>query len=294
MKKDWHSRQFKVRKRVFAAKPLPFSTPTGINPPQQVKSFKSSRLKKGAGHGSTKLEDRCTKTTALLLQSVDICKPSSTHMKMKVESPQQMEQMFPKFLLSDVQKKHWEPLKSQQVVCSSAALHQKESHKRRKHEMHLHCLHHLYYFSLINTALSKRLLTQNGQFSDVRKEQSVHDLMEYLFPNSHGHSGVKCNKRTIEENIIPCSIHAKQQEIHQKDSPKMLRIPEEKKMLLKQERHVDVFEDQKSSAVGQQDIIAMPLTLEDVALYHHVVEAKQVGKYWINYADKNSFSHEKY
>ncbi|KAM6467648.1 uncharacterized protein PHA67_013033 isoform 2-T2 [Liasis olivaceus] len=281
-----------IKARMLAAKPLLFSTPSGINPPQHVKSFTSSRLKKGAGHDNPKLEDHCTEATYLQLQSVDICQPS-THMKMKMKSQQQMEQMFPKFLLSDVQKKHCEPLKSQQVVCSSAALHQKESHKRRKHEMHLHCLHHLYYFSLINTALSKRLLKQNGQFSDVRTEQSVHDLMEYLFPNCRKHSGMKCNKRIIEENTIPCLIRAKQQEIHQKNSPKVLRIPEKKKML-KQEKHVDAVEDQKSSAVGQQDITAMPLTLEDVALYHPVMEAKQVGKYWINYAGKNSFNHEIY
>lgn len=64
--------------------------------------------------------------------------------------------------------------------------------------------------------------------------------MEYLFPNCHEHSGVKCNKRVIEENTIPCIIHAKQQEMHQKDAPKVLGIPKEKKILLKQEKHVDV------------------------------------------------------
>ncbi|XP_070787568.1 uncharacterized protein [Pituophis catenifer annectens] len=277
---------------VSAAKSLLFSTPTGIKPLQQVKSFPNSRLKKEASHDNTKLEDHCTKQT-LLLQSVDICCPS-TPTKMKMKSQQQMEQMFSKFLLSDVGKKQGEPLKSQQVVCSPALLHQKESDKRRKHEMHLHRLDHLYYFSLIKMALSKRLLKQNDQFSDVRKGQSVHDLMEYLFPNGHEHSRLKCNKMVIEENTIPCLIHAKQQEMHQKDSPKVLRIPKEKKMLLKQEKHVDTIEDEKSSAVGEKDIIAMPLSLEDVALYHPVIEPKQIGKYWTNYAGKNSFNHEKY
>ncbi|XP_013925076.1 PREDICTED: uncharacterized protein LOC106551490 [Thamnophis sirtalis] len=204
-----------------------------------------------------------------------------------------------RFLLSDVRKKQGEPLKSQQVVCSSAPLHQKESDKRMKHEMHLHCLNHLYYFSLIKMALTKRLLKQNGQFSDVRKGQSIHDLMEYLFPNGHEHSRLKCNEMVIEENTVPCLIHAKQQEMHQKDSPKVLRIPKEKKML-KQEKHVDSFilpnriEDEKSSAVGEKDTIAMPLSLEDVALYHPVIEPKQISKYWTNYAGKNSFNHEKY
>ncbi|KAM3850818.1 uncharacterized protein M6D78_018404 isoform 2-T2 [Vipera latastei] len=191
-------------------------------------------------------------------------------MKMKMKSQQQMEQMFSKFLVSDVQKKQWEPLKSQQVAHFSSPLHQ-ESDKRRKREMRLHRLHHLYYFSLIKMALSKRLLKQNGQFSDVRKEQSVHDLMEYLFPNCHEHSGLKCNKRVIEENTIPCIIHAKQQEMHQKDARKVLGIPKEKKILLKQEKHVDVVEDEKSSAVGEKNIIAMPLSLEDLALYHPVM-----------------------
>ncbi|XP_034284381.1 uncharacterized protein LOC117672063 isoform X2 [Pantherophis guttatus] len=279
-----------IKARMSAAKSLLFSTPTGIKPLQQVKSFPNSRLKKEASHDNTKLEDHCTKT--LLLQSVDICCPS-TPTKMKMKSQQQMEQMFSKFLLSDVGKKQGEPLKSQQVACSSA-LHQKESDKRRKHEMHLHRLDHLYYFSLIKMALSKRLLKQNDQFSDVRKGQSVHDLMEYLFPNGHEHSRLKCNKMVIEENTIPCLIHAKQQEMHQKDSPKVLRIPKEKKMLLKQEKHVDTIEDEKSTAVGEKDIIAMPLSLEDVALYHPVIEPKQIGKYWTNYAGKNSFNHEKY
>ncbi|XP_058023967.1 uncharacterized protein LOC131190637 [Ahaetulla prasina] len=212
---------------------------------------------------------------------------------MKMKSQQQMEQMFSKFLLSDVGKKQGEPLKSQQVACSSAPLHQKESEKRRKHETHLHHLHHLYYFSLIKMALSKRLLKQNGQFSDVRKGQSVHDLMEYLFPNGHEHSRLKC-KMVIEENTIPCLIHANKQEMHQKDSPRVLGIPKEKKMLLKQEKHVNTIEDEKSSAVGEKDIIAMPLALEDVALYHPVIEPKQIGKCWTNYAGKNSFNHEKY
>lgn len=61
--------------------------------------------------------------------------------------------------------------------------------------------------------------------------------MEYLFPNGHEHSRLKCNKMVIEENT--CLIHAKQQVMHQIDSPKLLRIPKEKKMLLKQEKHVD-------------------------------------------------------
>ncbi|XP_032070903.1 uncharacterized protein LOC116507081 isoform X1 [Thamnophis elegans] len=290
---------FCFKSLVSAAKSLLFSTPTGIKPLQQVKSFPNSRLKKEASHDNTKLEDHFTKqTAALLLQSVDICCPS-TPTKMKMRSQQQIEQMFSKFLLSDVRKKQGEPLKSQQVVCSSAPLHQKESDKRMKHEMHLHCLNHLYYFSLIKMALTKRLLKQNGQFSDVRKGQSVHDLMEYLFPNGHEHSRLKCNEMVIEENTVPCLIHAKQQEMHQKDSPKVLRIPKEKKML-KQEKHVDIFilpnriEDEKSSAVGEKDTIAMPLSLEDVALYHPVIEPKQISKYWTNYSGKNSFNHEKY
>ncbi|XP_039199489.1 uncharacterized protein LOC120308079 isoform X2 [Crotalus tigris] len=281
-----------IKARMFAAKSLLFSTSTGIKPLQQVKSFPNNRVKKEASRDNTNLEDHCAK-------SVDICQPS-TSMKMKMKSQQQMEQMFSKVLLSDVRKEQWEPLKSQQVAHFSALLHQKESDKRRKREMRLHRLHHLYYFSLIKMALSKRLLNQNGQFADVRKEQSVHDLMEYLFPNYHEHSGLKCNKRVIEENTIPCVIHAKQQEMHQKDSPKVLSIPKEKNILLKQEKHIDVFvlpdrvEDEKSSAVGEKNIIAMPLSLEDAALYHPVMEPKQIGKYWTNYTGKNLFNHEKY
>ncbi|XP_026560884.1 uncharacterized protein LOC113439297 isoform X1 [Pseudonaja textilis] len=281
---------------VSTAKSLLFSTPTGIKPLQQVKSFPKKRLKKEASHDNTNLDEHCTKTEALLLQSADISCPTPTKMKMK--SQQQMEQMFSKFLLSDVGKKQGEPLKSQQVARSSAPLHQKESDKRRKHEMCLHCLNHLYYFSLIKMALSKRLLKQSGQFSDIRKGQSVHDLMEYLFPNGHEQSRLKCNKMLIEENTAPCLIHAKQQEMHQKDFPKMLSIPKEKKKLLKQEKHNFYFaqqvEGEKSSAVGEKGIIAMPLSLEDVAFYHPVIEPKQIGKYWTNYTGKNSFNHEIY
>ncbi|XP_070589934.1 uncharacterized protein [Erythrolamprus reginae] len=264
-----------IKAKMSAAKPLLVSTPTGIKPLQQVKSFPNSSLKK---------------TADLFLQSVDTCCPS-TPTKMKMKSQQQMEQMFSKFLLSDVGRKQGVPLKSQQVVRSSALLHQKESDKRMEHEMHLHRLNNLYYFSLIKMALSKRLLKQNGLFSDVRKGQSVHDLMEYLFPNGHELSRLKCNNMVIEENT--CLIHAKQQEVHQKDFPKVLRIPNEKKML-KQDKHVDAIEDEKSSAVGEKDVIAMPLSLEDVTLYHPVIEPKQIGKCWINYAGKNSFNHEKY
>ncbi|XP_013911231.1 PREDICTED: uncharacterized protein LOC106540581 [Thamnophis sirtalis] len=51
-----------IKARMSAAKSLLFSTPTGIKPLQQVKSFPNSRLKKEASHGNTKLEDHFTKT----------------------------------------------------------------------------------------------------------------------------------------------------------------------------------------------------------------------------------------
>ncbi|XP_061482360.1 uncharacterized protein LOC133384439 [Rhineura floridana] len=217
---------------------------------------------------------------------MDTCQPPIYHTSKHVKIQQETEQMFPKLLLppswlSEVQKRHGEQSKTQQV--------NKTCKRNRKYEQHLHYLHHMYCFSLLNMALSKRLLEQNGQFTDVRTEQSVHDLMNYLYPNCQEHSGTNHNKRLIEDTAAPSLVGGNVQKRHHKDS-KIFRILEENKKMLKQQKdkNVERAETRKcnTAAFSQHEIISMPLTLEDVAVHNPVVEAKPLSTYWTNYVNK--------
>ncbi|XP_053151997.1 uncharacterized protein LOC128344911 isoform X2 [Hemicordylus capensis] len=171
--------------------------------------------------------------------------------------------------------------------------------RNRKHEQRLHYLHHMYYFSLLNMASSKRLLKQNGQFSDFRKESCVHDLMDYLFPNWHGQSAVN-HKKKMEENTFLPLVGKKQQKMHLNDCSNVSKGSKEKKNMLSQQRNKDVAEktdDQihNISTFAQHKMIVVPLTLEDVALCYPVLEARPLGNYWTNYADKDTIiTSEKY
>nr|XP_060609695.1 uncharacterized protein LOC132761119 [Anolis sagrei ordinatus] len=260
-----------IKAKMFAAKSMFLSTPARILPQQQANgSTNSKRLKKGSVSS---------------LQSTATCQPTIHHEGKQRET----EQMFPKLLLSwlsEVQKRHGEPSQTQQVVTSTDNLHQNETfERRRKNEKHLHCLHHMYSFSLHNMAFSKKLLEENGQFANMRKEQSVHDLVEYLFPSKHEGSKVNPNRMIVG---------AKQQEMHHKRFSKIFRLPKENKAL-KQEKEkdlVEIMEDEKNNTtfLTKHEMIPVPLTLEDVALYNPVLEAKLLGNYWINYADQNSIN----
>nr|XP_020664265.1 uncharacterized protein LOC110087146 [Pogona vitticeps] len=221
-------------------------------------------------------------------------------MSKQMSSQQETEQIFPKLLswLSEVQKRLGEPSKTQQVVTSSANLHQNKTYKRQvKSEQHLHRLHHMYYFSLVSAALSKRLLEQNGQFSDIRREDYVHDLVEYLFPNEHERSVRNQTKKIVDEKRTPASVGIKQLEMKHMVSTKILGVPKEKKMMNQESDLVEIAEEEKcnTTTFGQHEMIPVPLTLEDVALYSPVVESKSSGNYWINYTDNDFISNnEKY
>ncbi|XP_054855953.1 uncharacterized protein LOC129343633 isoform X3 [Eublepharis macularius] len=190
--------------------------------------------------------------------------------------------------LSEVQKKHGEqPSRTQQVS--------KPCKRNRRYKQHLHYLHHMHYFSLVNMVSSKRMLEKNGQFSGVRTEQSVHDLMEYLFPNRHEQSGMNHNIKIMEENTFPSLVGSKQQEMNHKVSSKMYKGSKEKKGMLKQHTNKVVgerAEDEKCNVTtfAQQEIITVPLTLEDASLYHPVVEVKPRGTDCKNYPDKDSIN----
>ncbi|XP_042302543.1 uncharacterized protein LOC121919736 [Sceloporus undulatus] len=228
------------------------------------------------------------------LRSTGTCQPPTHHEGKHMNTQQETEQMFPKLLLSwlsEVQKRHGEPSQTQQVVTSWANHHQNEtSERQRKNEKHLYCVRNMYYFSLLNMALSKRLLEENGQFDHIRKQQTLHDLMEYLFPSEHEGSGVN-QKRKI--------VGAKQQEMHHKDTSQIFRFLKENKTL-KQEKEkelVEIIEDEKNNITPftKYEMIPVPLTLEDVALYNPVLEAKLLGNYWTNYADQDLINNkEKY
>ncbi|XP_062832383.1 uncharacterized protein LOC103280638 isoform X2 [Anolis carolinensis] len=262
-----------IKAKMFAAKSMFLSASARILPQQQVNGSTNSR--------------RLKKSSLSSPQSTATCQPPIHHEGKQMNTQQETEQMFPKLLLSwlsEVQKRHGEPSQTQQVVTSTDNLHQNETfERRRKNAKHLHCLHHMYNFSLQNMVLSKRLLEENGQFVNITKEQSVHDLVEYLFPSKHEGSEMNPNRMIVR---------AKQQEIHHKDLSKIFRFTKENKAL-KQEKEKDlvkVMEDDKSNTTSltKHEMIPIPLTLDDVALYNPVLEAKMLGNYWINYADQKS------
>ncbi|KAH0622441.1 hypothetical protein JD844_024763 [Phrynosoma platyrhinos] len=280
-----------VKKQLFATKSMFLSTSARTLSQQQVNgSTNSSRLKK---------------SSLSPLRSTGTCHPPSHHQSKQMNTQQETEQMFPKLLLSwlsEVQKRHGEPSQTQQVVTSWANHHQIEtSERQRKNEKHLYCLRHMYYFSQLNMALSKRLLEENGQFDHIRKEQTIHDLhctnvyfhglkMEYLFPSEHEGSGVNQNKKLVG---------AKQQEMHHKDTSKIFRFLKEKKTLKqeKKKEFVEIIEDEKNNITPftKDEMNSVPLTLEDVALYNPVLEAKVLDNYWTNYADQDPINNkEKY
>ncbi|KAJ7342189.1 hypothetical protein JRQ81_009625 [Phrynocephalus forsythii] len=282
-----------IKAKMFAAKSVFLSTSARANPPQLV----------NGSANNVRLKQFSCQNTALLLQSADTCQPSAHYMSQQMSSQEETEQIFPKFLswLSEVQKRHGEPYKTQQGVTSSANLPQNKTYKRRvKGEQHLHRLHHMHYFSLVNAALSKRLLEQNGQFSEIRREEYVHDLVEYLFPNEHKGSIKTQTKKIIEEKIIeekrvPSSGGIKQLKRHHKVSSKTQRVEKEKEMISLERDLAEIAEEEKfnTATFGQHRLTPVPLTLEDVAFYNPVVECKTSGNYWINYVDSDFISNNK-
>ncbi|XP_053238354.1 uncharacterized protein LOC128410738 isoform X2 [Podarcis raffonei] len=227
--------------------------------------------------GQQLLKDKTKKSTDSLLPSVDTCQSPAFH---------ERKQLLLSWL-SEVQKRLGEPSRTQQV--------KKTCKQNRKYEQQLHSLHHIYYFSLLNMALSRRLLEQNGQFTDVRTQQSVHDLMNYLYPNFHQRSGMNQGNSLIEENLVPSLVSRNLQEMHCKDSTKTLRILKENKKMLKQHKDrsvLEIFPDrvetQNISTFAQPEMVPVPLTLGDGALYAQVVETTPLNTYWTNYVDNDS------
>ncbi|XP_033000044.1 uncharacterized protein LOC117043923 isoform X2 [Lacerta agilis] len=256
-----------IKAKMLATKSLPLSTSARTSPVQPVDGFKNSSSLK--------------KSTDSLLPSVDTCQSPAYHMR---------KQLLLSWL-SEVQKRLGEPSRTQQ---------KKTCKQNGKYEQQLHSLHHMHYFSLLNMALSRRLLEQNGQFTDVRTQQSVHDLMNYLYPNFHQRSGTNQSNRLIEENLVPSLVSRNLQEMHCKDSTKILRISKENKKMLKQHKDRSVLEifperveTQDISTFAQHEMVTVPLTLGDVALYAQVVETTPLNTYWTNYIDSDSVINSK-
>ncbi|XP_028579704.2 uncharacterized protein LOC114594324 isoform X3 [Podarcis muralis] len=262
-----HGSEFKeklpdIKAKMLATKSLPLSTSARTSPVQPVDGFKNSSSLK--------------KSTDSLLPSVDTCQSPAFH---------ERKQLLLSWL-SEVQKRLGEPSRTQQEDTQPPPKgvirlpNQKKTCKQnRKYEQQLHSLHHIYYFSLLNMALSRRLLEQNGQFTDVRTQQSVHDLMNYLYPNFYQRSGTNQSNSLIEENLVPPA--RKLQEMHCKDSTKILRISKENKKTLKQHKDrsdLEIFPDrvetQNISTFAQPEMVPVPLTLGDVALYAQVVSIR--------------------
>nr|XP_028579707.1 uncharacterized protein LOC114594324 isoform X4 [Podarcis muralis] len=240
-----HGSEFKeklpdIKAKMLATKSLPLSTSARTSPVQPVDGFKNSSSLK--------------KSTDSLLPSVDTSEsPAFNERKQLLLS-----------WLSEVQKRLGEPSRTQQEDTQHPPKgvirlpNQKKTCKQnRKYEQQLHSLHHIYYFSLLNMALSRRLLEQNGQFTDVRTQQSVHDLMNYLYPNFYQRSGTNQSNSLIEENLVPPLVSGNLQEMHCKDSTKILRISKENKKMLKQHKDrsdLEIFPDR----VETQNISTLP------------------------------------
>ncbi|XP_054855943.1 uncharacterized protein LOC129343633 isoform X2 [Eublepharis macularius] len=246
---------WKLTQEVCAIKPLTLSTSARTKPVKHHNGFTNIGVLKKS-------------MAASLLQSAGTCQLPSHHMSKQVTTQTGTKEMFPK---------------------------SKPCKRNRRYKQHLHYLHHMHYFSLVNMVSSKRMLEKNGQFSGVRTEQSVHDLMEYLFPNRHEQSGMNHNIKIMEENTFPSLVGSKQQEMNHKVSSKMYKGSKEKKGMLKQHTNKVVgerAEDEKCNVTtfAQQEIITVPLTLEDASLYHPVVEVKPRGTDCKNYPDKDSIN----
>ncbi|XP_077203953.1 uncharacterized protein LOC143842570 isoform X2 [Paroedura picta] len=168
-----------IKAKMFAVKPSPLSCSARTNLVKHHKGFTNiNRLEQ-------------TMSTSLL-QSAGTCQLSTHHMNKQMTTQTPNKEKVPKRLLSwlsEVQKKHGEqPSRTQQVS--------QKLKRSRRYERHLHYLQHMYYFSLVNMASSKRLLEKNGQFSDVKTEQSIHDLsLTTLHLLKHGEN---CYGQTLQ------------------------------------------------------------------------------------------------
>ncbi|XP_048363839.1 uncharacterized protein LOC125439029 isoform X2 [Sphaerodactylus townsendi] len=233
-----------IKAKMFAVKHSPLSTSTRTNAVKHHNGFASINRLKKS-------------TTPSLLQSGASSQFPTHHMSKQMTTQTETKEMFSE---------------------------SKTFKRNRRAEQHLHYLHHMYYFSLVNMASSKRLLEKNGQFSDVRTKQTVYDL--------HEQSGMNRNIKTMEENTCPSLVGRKQQEMYSKGFSKMFRGSKEKKRMSKQHKNKDVgerAEDQKCNITTftQQEVMPVPLTLEDAALYHPIMEVKHAVTCWENYADND-------
>ncbi|KAM6084864.1 uncharacterized protein LJ206_006787 [Theristicus caerulescens] len=178
------------------------------------------------------------------------------------------EQIFPKLQLSgpsELPKRPEELLQTGEEYRTS-----KRSKKYFEHERRLFYLHHMYHLAFLNMALSRRRLEQNNQFAAVENAHSVHDLARYLFPREHKPPGT--TEKKIEENTFPVLARKKQQGQHCKRSSKACKVFSE---LGNEDNGVtEIPEHRKSSAsaLAPQETNPVPLTLQEVALKHPVLE----------------------
>ncbi|XP_064364139.1 uncharacterized protein LOC112988989 isoform X1 [Dromaius novaehollandiae] len=247
-----HSSQLKekledIKSKMIASKSLPPCTHVRMSTAQPTDVFLSQRCEK------------LKKSSANMSGSV-CCQPPLHHPSKHTKSQKETEQIFSKYRIS------------------------KRSKKCFQHKKHLFYLHHMYHLACLNMASSKRRLEQNHQFVAVENGYSVHDLMNYLFPREH--KSPCATEREMEENIFPGLAGRKQQERHCKRSSKAHKVFKE--MRNEDNGGTEISGDQKFSvgALAPHEMTTVPLTLEDVALKHPVLEAKSVVTYWTNYADK--------
>ncbi|XP_009679186.2 uncharacterized protein [Struthio camelus] len=269
-----HSSQLKgkledIKSKMIASKSLPSRVPVRTSTAQPTDVFLSQRYGKLKESSANVSESMC-------------CQPLPHHPSKHMKSQKETEQIFPKLQfsrLSELQKRPEELLQTQEEYRIS-----KRSKKYFEHKKRLFYLHHIYHLAFLNMASSKRRLEQNNQFADVENECSVHDLMIYLFPSEH--KSPCATKRETEGNVFPGLAGRKQQEQHCKRSSKARTLFKE--MRNEDNGAIEIPEDWKSSVsdLALHEMTTVPLTLEDVALKHPVLEAKSVITYWTNYADE--------
>ncbi|XP_069091416.1 uncharacterized protein [Pleurodeles waltl] len=195
------------------------------------------------------------------------------HLGKHKETPEETEKKFPKLHFSRLSELHMMPV--QEYKPKDRESLQRDGWNLR-HERYLRQLRQMYHVSLSNMASSRRLLEKNSLFADFEDENTVHDLVAYLFP--------EVEAKTTEQT---------------KRSPKMRQFPQvsesyvSEKIQEKSEQTVSESEKSIENLITTKDkicpskaMVSVPLTMEEVVRKNPIMEAKRASSNWTNYAKK--------
>ncbi|XP_069463815.1 uncharacterized protein [Ambystoma mexicanum] len=199
------------------------------------------------------------------------------------ERHEETRKTFPKLLFSQLPRSQLKP--QQKNMAREDADPLRPDGRNLRHEMYLRQLRQMYHVSLSNVASSRRLLEKNSLFADFEDENSVHNLVSYLFP---------------QKNKEPESKHHEERRSRQKrhncqaskgDISEGTKENSEQ-TLSEDGKPVDTSrkstEDRICVCSPSKDIVSIPLSIEEIALKNPTMEAKKASSNWTNYIAKEN------